>query len=58
MLDFINFEILDKTKPFATDVMIQFEETGVNTEKYIFIQDRLDNYNLYMDTKYSMTYET
>jgi hypothetical protein len=31
MLDFINFEILDKTKPFATDVLIQFEETGVNT---------------------------
>jgi hypothetical protein len=58
MLDFINFEILDKTKPFATDVLIQFEENGVNTEKYIFIQDRLDNYNLYMDTKYSMTYET
>ena len=58
MLDFINFEILDKTKPFATDVLIQFEETGVNTEKYIFIQERLDNYNLYMDSKYSMTYET
>ena len=58
MLDFINFEILDKTKPFATDVLIQFEETGVNTGKYSFIQDRLDNYNLYMDTKYSMTYET
>jgi hypothetical protein len=58
MLDFINFEILDKTKPFATDVLIQFEETGVNTQKYSFIQDRLDNYNLYIDTKYSMTYET
>ena len=58
MLDFIKFEILDKTKPFATDVLIEFEETGVNTEKYIFIQDRLDNYNLYIDSKYSMTYET
>ena len=58
MLDFINFEILDKTKPFATDVLIQFKENRVNTEKYIFIQERLDNYNLYMDTKYSMSYET
>ena len=36
MLDFINFEILDKTKPFATEVLIRFEETGVNTEKYSF----------------------
>ena len=58
MLEFINFEILDKTKPFASDVLIKFEENSVNIEKYNFIQDRLDNYNLYMDTKYSMTYET
>jgi hypothetical protein len=58
MLEFIDFEILDKTKPFASDVLIQFEETGVNNEKYNFIKDRLDNYNLYMDTKYSMTYES
>jgi hypothetical protein len=58
MLDFIKFEILDKTKPFATDVLIEFEETGVNTEKYSFIQNRLDNYNLYIDSKYSMAYET
>ena len=58
MLEFINFEILDKTKPFATDVLIKFEENNVNIEKYIFIQDRLDNYNLYMDNKYSMNYET
>ena len=58
MLDFIKFEILDKTKPFATDVLIEFEETGINIEKYSFIQDRLDNYNLYIDTKYSMEYKT
>jgi hypothetical protein len=57
MLDFINFEILDKSKPFATDVLLQFKETGVNIEQLNFIKDRLDNYNLYIDSKYSMTFD-
>jgi hypothetical protein len=57
MLDFINFEILDKSNPFATDVLLRFEETGVNVEQLNFIKDRLDNYNLYIDSKYSMTFD-
>ena len=35
MLDFINFEILDKTKPFATDVLIQFEELELTPENIV-----------------------
>jgi hypothetical protein len=58
MLEFINFEILDKTKTFATDILLKFEDKDIDKEKLLFIKDRLDNYNLYIDTKYSMTYET
>jgi hypothetical protein len=57
MLKFINFEILDKKNPFSTDILLNFEDKCVDRARFIFIKDRLDNYNLYTCAEYSMTYE-
>ena len=58
MLEFISYETLNKTKPFSTDILLNFMDNGINEAKFSFIKDRLDNYNLYLDSKFSMTYET
>lgn len=58
MLKFINFKILHKKNLFSTDILLNFEEKDINKAKFIFINSRLDNYNLYTCTEYSMTYET
>jgi hypothetical protein len=58
ILEFINFEMLDRTKPFASDILLNFEDGGVNEAQYAFLKGRLDSYNLYIDREYSMTYET
>jgi hypothetical protein len=50
--------MLDRTKPFASDILLKFEDSGVNNAQCAFIKERLDNYNLYMDREYSMTYDT
>ncbi len=39
MLEFINFEILDKTKTFATDILLKFEDKDIDKEKLLFIKD-------------------
>lgn len=58
MLEFINFETLNKTKLFTTDILLNFKDKGIYKAKCFFIKNRLDNYNLYLDSKFSMTYET
>lgn len=58
ILEFIKFEMLDKTKPFATDILLDFDDSGVNKSQYDFLEDRLDNYNLYLEREYSMTYDS
>jgi hypothetical protein len=50
--------MLDKTKPFASDILLNFEDSGVNEAQYAFTKARLENYNLYIDREYSMTYDT
>jgi len=57
ILEFIEFEMLDRTKPFASDILLKFEDDEVNKIQFDFIEDRLDNYNLYIDREYSMTYD-
>ena len=57
ILEFIEFEMLDRTKPFASDILLKFEDNEVNKVQFDFIEDRLDNYNLYIDREYSMTYD-
>ncbi len=56
MLKFNECEI-KVNKPFATDMVIKFVDTGVNIEQYRFISNRLNNQNLYLDNEYSMTSE-
>ena len=56
MLKFNECEI-KVNKPFATDMVIKFVDTGVNREQYRFISNRLNNQNLYLDNEYSMTSE-
>jgi len=50
--------MLDRTKPFASDILLKFEANTINKTQYAFIEDRLDNYNLYIDPEYSMTYNS
>ena len=57
LLKFINFETLDKTRPFATSILLKFEDKGVNKEQYTFLSKRLDNFNLNVDDEYSITSE-
>ena len=58
ILEFIEFEMLDRTKPFASDILVKFEDNEVNKAHCTFIKDRLDNYNLHIDRGYSMTYDS
>jgi hypothetical protein len=46
--------MLDRTKPFASDILVKFEDNQVNKAQYAFIEDRLDHYNLHIDHGYSI----
>lgn len=52
MIRNISYELLDKTK-LSTDIVLRFEDTGINTEQYNFLKDRLENFNLILDREYS-----
>jgi hypothetical protein len=54
MIRNICYELLDKTK-LSTDILLRFEDTRINTEQYTFLKDRLDNFNLILDSEYSIT---
>ena len=58
ILEFIKFEMLDQTKPFATDILLKFEDNKVNKAHCAFIEGRLSNYNLHFDRGYTMTYDS
>ena len=58
ILEFIKFETLERTKPFASDILLKFEDNQVNKAQCAFIEDRLDHYNLHIDHGYSMTYDS
>jgi hypothetical protein len=58
ILEFIKFEMLDRTKPFATDILLKFEDNKVNKAHCAFIEDRLGNYNLHFDRGCTMTYDS
>jgi hypothetical protein len=57
ILQFIKSEI-NKIKPFSTDMIFTFEDTGVTNKQYSFLKNRLNQYNWYIDDDYSMTAET
>jgi hypothetical protein len=58
ILKFIKFEMLDRTKPVAKDILLKFEDNGVNKAQCAFLKNHLDNYKLYLDSKYSMKSDT
>jgi hypothetical protein len=48
----ISYELLDKTK-LTTDILLRFEDSGINKDQYTFIKDRLNNFKLILDKEYS-----
>lgn len=57
MIRNISYELLDKTKP-TTDILLRFEDNGINKEQYAYIKDRLDNFDLIIDSEYSIKHDT
>ena len=53
MIRNICYELIDKTKP-TTDILLRFEDNNVNQIHYSFIKDRLDNFDLIIDSEYSI----
>ena len=58
ILEFIKFETLERIKPFASDILVKFEDNEVNKAHCTFIKDRLDHYNLHIDHGYSIIYDS
>ena len=56
MIRNINYELLGKTK-LTTDILIKFEDNGINKEQYIAIKDKLDNYSANIDSVYDISFE-
>jgi hypothetical protein len=54
MIRNICYELLEKTWP-TTDILLRFEDKGINKEKYTFIKERIDNYSLIANRKYRIT---
>jgi hypothetical protein len=57
MIRNICYELLDKTES-TTDIILRFEDTGINKEQYAFLKDRLENFRLIIDGEYSITLDT
>lgn len=57
-MEFRKLEVLDKTKPVATDIALVFEDTNVNKEDYEFLNSKLEDYNLEIDSELKMTSDT
>jgi hypothetical protein len=53
MIQNICYELLNKTKP-TTDILLRFEDNNINQAQYSFIKDRLDNFDLIIDSEYSI----
>jgi hypothetical protein len=49
----ISYELLDKTK-LTTDILLRFRDIGINKKQYDFIEDRLENFNLDINSEYSI----
>jgi hypothetical protein len=52
-----SYEILDKTKP-TTDILLRFNDSGLNKEQYASISERLEDFKLDKDSEYSITLDT
>ena len=57
MLKFLDIK-MNEIKPGLTAVSIKFEDSEVNKEKYVFLNDRLENIKFYMNDEYSIKNRT
>lgn len=48
---------INKTESVSTEVSFKFEDIGLSEEQYSFLKDRLDKYNLYINSEYSLNYQ-
>ena len=49
----VSYELLDKTH-LTTDILLIFEDKGINKDLYNFIKDHLKDFNLNIDSEYSI----
>ena len=50
----VSYEILDKKHP-TTEILLKFEDKGINKDLYNFIIVHLKDFNLNIDSEYSFT---
>ncbi|MGB7969242.1 MAG: hypothetical protein WCF28_06690 [Methanobacterium sp.] len=53
----INEFNINKIKSVSTEIFIKFEDTGLSKKQYSFLKNRLDKYNLYINSEYSLEYQ-
>jgi len=58
MIKYVSLETLDKINPVATEILFKFQDNGVNNAQYVFVKERLDNYEGFIDSKYKIRYDT
>lgn len=54
MLNFVDSEVLDKTKPVATDILIRFEDKAINNNQFEILNRRLLNYYPLINPEYKI----
>lgn len=54
MIRNISYEVINKTH-LTTDILIKFEDKGINKDQYDFIKDRLQYFKLNINIKYPIT---
>jgi hypothetical protein len=52
----INYELLGKTE-LTTDILLKFEDNGINKQQYIAIKEQLNNYSANIDSTYDINFE-
>ena len=53
----INEYNINKIKSVSTEIFIKFEDTDLSQKQYYFLKNRLDQYNLYINSEYSLGYQ-
>jgi hypothetical protein len=48
---------INKTESVSTEVSFNLRNIGLSQEQYSFLKDRLDKYNLYINSEYSLKYQ-
>lgn len=57
MINVINY-IINNNEPFESELMIKLKDDKVNEQQYEFLKDRLNNYIININPKYSIKSKT